>query len=102
MSGDTMVKRAIIPLISFLILIAGTQASVACACCGTWRVSGLSPGDVLNVRTGPSVRYRKVGSLLNGSGCIVKTGKCIRRWCPIYDNLETRGWVHTRYLSLIK
>lgn len=83
-----------------LISVAATP-SFACACCGTWKVTNVASWDVLNIRSGPSASYSKVGSIPSGSACVIKTGSCNGKWCPIsYANKS--GWVHSGYLSYFK
>lgn len=66
-------------------------------------VRGLSSGDRLNVRSGPSTNDRIVGALVNGDrvrnlGCR-DAGKS--RWCYIEmgDDMRSKGWVNRRYLK---
>jgi hypothetical protein len=64
-----------------------------------WAVTGLSAGDTLNLRAGPSTGDRVIGRLAAGQivknlGCRM-TGK--QRWCQI-DSAAGTGWVAGRYL----
>ncbi|MGI9406269.1 MAG: SH3 domain-containing protein [Hyphomicrobiaceae bacterium] len=91
-------SRSLIPAVAALgFLIGTTSASHACACCGTWKVTGVSETDNLNIRSGPGTRYRIVGGIPANSACVIKTGKCYRRWCKI-SYAQSKGWVHTGYL----
>lgn len=66
-----------------------------------WAVTGLSEG-LLNVRSGPDVRYQVAGHAQNGDvlqnrGCRM-TGA--ERWCSIrVDGSGVSGWVDGRYLT---
>jgi hypothetical protein len=64
-----------------------------------WAVTGLSAGDSLNLRVGPSTKDRVIGQLAEGAvvrnlGCRM-TGK--QRWCQIETPVGA-GWVSGRYL----
>lgn len=92
------------PLFAALVLavasMAGSSPASACACCGTYQVVGVAPDDVLNIRSGPGSKYRKIGEIPPNSGCVIKTGKCRSKWCEV-DYAEMHGWVHTRYLRFM-
>lgn len=65
-----------------------------------WQVQGLSGGDTLNVRSGPSTSNAVVGTVRNGDtlrnfGCTM-TGST--RWCQVQAPSGVRGWVAGRYL----
>ncbi|MGH1419734.1 MAG: SH3 domain-containing protein [Hyphomicrobiaceae bacterium] len=96
-----MKQHAMAFLVVITALIASTGRSMACACCDTWQVVNVAKGDVLNIRSGPSTRFRKIGSIPNGSGCVVKLGACKRHWCRI-SYIDQKGWVSSRYLRYIK
>ncbi|HHN66950.1 MAG TPA: SH3 domain-containing protein [Thermopetrobacter sp.] len=62
-------------------------------------VTGVPRWDVLWVRSGPSVRYARIGSL-PPAACGVRIRYCSRyrpNWCNIQWR-GIRGWVNTRYL----
>lgn len=64
-----------------------------------WAVAGLSAGDSLNLRAGPSARDRVIGKLAEGTvlrnlGCRM-TGA--QRWCQVETPVGV-GWVSGRYL----
>jgi hypothetical protein len=64
-----------------------------------WAVTGLSVGDSLNLRAGPSTRDGVIGRLANGEvirnlGCRM-TGN--QRWCQV-ETSSGVGWVSGRYL----
>ncbi|MCT8329364.1 SH3 domain-containing protein [Albidovulum sediminis] len=67
------------------------------------RVTGLSAGDVLNVRSGPGTGFRIIGALANGDR--VKRLRCENpggaTWCLIemQTDMREQGWVSARYLS---
>ncbi|THD82434.1 SH3 domain-containing protein [Aliigemmobacter aestuarii] len=70
---------------------------------GFARVTGVSAGDVLNVRSGPGTGYRIVGALANGDRvrllrCEAPNGA---RWCLIElpGDMRDQGWVSGRYLT---
>jgi uncharacterized protein YgiM (DUF1202 family) len=66
-----------------------------------WEVAGVSSGDALNVRGGPSTRYAAISKLSNGEvlqnrGCRL-TGD--ERWCQIRAaGSGVTGWVAGRFL----
>ena len=61
-----------------------------------FRVAGVATNDVLWIRSGPSSRFRKVGSIpFNGRG--VRNMGCERRWCRV-EYRGVTGWAHGRYL----
>ncbi|WP_245749426.1 SH3 domain-containing protein [Gemmobacter aquatilis] len=64
-----------------------------------WAVSGLPPGDRLNLRAGPGTAQRVLGSLGEGEvirnlGCRMEGGG---RWCQVSTSYGT-GWVAGRFL----
>jgi hypothetical protein len=61
-------------------------------------VVNVAPGDVLNVRKGPSVDFEVVGGLPPGSRGVTVTGPCQSLWCPV-EHASARGWVNTTYLA---
>ncbi len=63
----------------------------------TYRVYGVRSSDVLNIRSKPSVRGRKIGSIPPSGYGIRILGSCWSGWCPIkYRNMT--GWVSKRFL----
>lgn len=65
-----------------------------------WQVQGLSGGDTLNVRSGPSTGNPVVGTVRNGDslrnfGCTMNGST---RWCQVETPRGQRGWVAGRYL----
>ena len=67
------------------------------------RVTGVSSGDLLNVRSGPGTSHGIVGKI--GNGDQVRTINCqmqgSSRWCEIemMTEMRERGWVNARYLK---
>ncbi len=86
-------------MIGAVVVFSGSQAR-ACACCGTYRVVNVEKHDVLNIRSGPSVRYRKVGSIPAGSACVIKTGRKRGKWHQV-QYAQILGWVNSRYLRFL-
>lgn len=63
-----------------------------------FRVAGVDPSDVLNIRNGPSADYDTVGGIPPDSHGIAITGPCQNDWCPVKHRLLV-GWVNRRYLA---
>lgn len=63
-----------------------------------FRVAGVDPSDVLNIRTGPSSDYQTVGGIPPNSRGITITGPCQNDWCPVKHQTLV-GWVNRRYLT---
>ncbi|CCB66331.1 protein of unknown function [Hyphomicrobium sp. MC1] len=63
-----------------------------------FRVAGVDPSDVLNIRTGPSSDYQSVGGIAPNSRGITITGPCQNDWCPVKHQTLV-GWVNRRYLT---
>ncbi len=77
----------------------------ACACCETYGVVNVAPGDQLNVREGADYYARWVGSIQPGNCGIMRTGpEAYDRngtlWYQITYNGMT-GWVNSRYIEWI-
>ncbi|MGF1651444.1 MAG: SH3 domain-containing protein [Hyphomicrobiaceae bacterium] len=86
-----------VALLALPALFASTP-SWACACCGTWKVTGVASNDVLNIRSGPGVSYAKIGSIPPDTACVWKSAGCSGNWCRVsYAGVE--GWANTRYLT---
>ncbi len=81
-------------------LVLAPRAAEACACCGSYQVVNVAYNDVLNLRSGPSSRYRIIGSIPPGSGCVVINGPCSGNWCRVSYGGQS-GWAHTGYLRYI-
>jgi SH3-like domain-containing protein len=63
----------------------------------TYRVVYVAPGDVLNLRSGPSVAYPVVGTIPPGGRGVRLVGHC-QAWCPVSYN-GALGWVNPAYLA---
>ena len=63
-----------------------------------FRVAGVDPRDVLNIRTGPSSEFQSVGTIPPDSRGITMTGPCQNDWCPVKHRTLV-GWVNRRYLT---
>jgi uncharacterized protein YraI len=63
-----------------------------------FRVAGVNPADVLNIRNGPSPDYQSVGGIPSDSHGITITGPCLNDWCPV-KHRTLIGWVNRRYLA---
>jgi len=62
-------------------------------------VVGVASWDVLWIRSGPSTRYDRVGSIpFNGCGVAVNWSACRGSWCRVHYR-GVSGWAHTRYLN---
>ena len=83
------------------LMLLSTGTALACACCGTYQVTGVEQDDVLNMRSGAGVRYSKVGAIPAGSGCVIKSRQCRRNWCRV-NYAGTSGWVNMRFLRYMK
>jgi hypothetical protein len=64
----------------------------------TFRVAGVDPDDILNVRSGPSAYADVVGSISPEVRGVVIVGACRETWCPI-EHDRVRGWVNSSYLA---
>ncbi len=78
-------------------LIGAATSSFACACCGSWQVVNVAKWDVLNIRSGPSHKFQKVGEIPAGAACISRHKECRGRWCRV-SYADHTGWVNVRYL----
>ncbi|MEQ1698068.1 MAG: SH3 domain-containing protein [Hyphomicrobiaceae bacterium] len=63
----------------------------------TFMVAGVSDGDVLYVRNGPSMDHASIGALLPQAQGVKILGSCQQEWCPVAHN-GVKGWVNTYYL----
>ena len=93
------VLAAIVAAGLFQVFLPADDA-LACACCGTYKVVGVADWDVLNVRTGPGVRFHIKDTLNPGEGCIIQTGERRGNWVRVEARGDS-GWVHRRYLGII-
>ena len=53
--------------------------------------------DSFNIRSGPGVKFQKVGEIPAGSACVSRTKECRGRWCRV-SYADYTGWVNVRYL----
>jgi uncharacterized protein YraI len=64
----------------------------------SFRVAGVSAGDALYVRRGPSEYHPAVGRIAPTARGVHIVGGCRDLWCPIrYGRVE--GWVNRYYLA---
>lgn len=63
-----------------------------------YRVRGVLPGDVLNVRRGPSEYHEQIASIPPTGRSVEITGRCYADWCPVRYG-KVRGWVNSYYLT---
>lgn len=98
MSARTLAIHSTLTL-GLLVGIAATGSSpaYACACCDSYAVVGVEDWDVLNVRSKPSARARKVGSLEPGT-CGIEVLTERRGWSKIRSG-GLVGWVNGKYLE---
>jgi Bacterial SH3 domain len=75
-----------------------SRARMPSAPTSAFMVVKVAPGDVLNVRKGPSTDFEVVGGLPPGSRGVTVTGACQSRWCPV-EHPSARGWVNSTYLA---
>ena len=92
------ISRLICAVVMCVYLTSGS--ALACACCTSHIVVGVSDGDVLNIRKRATSRSAKVGYIPAGFCGIRRLGPRRGRWVKInYDG--TTGWVHSRYIKWI-
>ena len=72
---------------------AGAAPANAC-------VVGVPRWDVLWMRAGPSVRYRRVASLPPGYCGVIVTDNCRGNWCFVHSLEGAGGWVNMRHVRL--
>jgi uncharacterized protein YraI len=63
-----------------------------------YKVRGVSRGDVLNVRRGPSETHASIAGIPATGRRVEITGQCQADWCPIRYG-EIKGWVNSFYLA---
>jgi hypothetical protein len=78
--------------------VAKAQAPAPVHVATPFRVAGVDPSDVLNIRTGPSSDYQTVGAIPPDSRGITITGPCLNDWCPVKHRTLV-GWVNRRFLT---
>jgi hypothetical protein len=62
-----------------------------------YRVTGVSRGDVLNVRRGPSEQHEQIAGIPPKGRSVEITGRCVADWCPVRYG-KIKGWVNSYYL----
>ena len=70
---------------------------------GRWAnacVVGVPRWDVLWMRAGPSVRYRRVAALPSRYCGVIVTPDCRGNWCFVRSLEGTSGWVNMRYIRM--
>ena len=70
---------------------SASQASAAC-------VVNVASWDVLWMRSGPSVNYRRIGNIPANACGVRVTGPCAGNWCKVRWR-GRRGWVNMRYIG---
>ena len=63
-------------------------------------VVNVLPGDVLNMREGPSASSPVVARKRHNECGILVTRTCRGNWCPVEDG-HSLGWAHRRYLAIV-
>jgi len=63
-----------------------------------YRVRGVKPYDVLNVRRGPSEEHVSIAAIPPSGRSVEITGVCQDQWCPIQYG-AVKGWVNRYYLA---
>ncbi len=64
----------------------------------SFRVAGVTYGDTLNVRSGPSEYHPPVGTIPSEGRGVQIIGACRDLWCPVRHGRLT-GWVNRFYLT---
>ena len=78
--------------------ITGADRASACAMCDTYYVVNVEPGDVLYLRKTPSSSGKIVGAIPYDGIGIVKSGRCVGRWCKMSYNGKV-GFVNMKFLK---
>ena len=87
---------AVVALAVFAVPVSAVTSPASAAC-----VINVAAGDVLWMRTGPSVRYRRImGIGPKACGVRVSWRSCVRggRWCKVRYGGHV-GWVNMRYID---
>jgi len=95
----TRSTRAVLPLLASLaFLMSFGPASATADGPDYYRVVGVAPYDVLNMRVGPAASYRIVHTIPPQGRGIENVGGCVGSWCQVrYQGVV--GWVHSGYLA---
>lgn len=85
-------------ILIILIAILGVNLSAE-----FYRVINHSPDDSLNVRTGPGVQFKKIGSLSYDLKDIrvIECTESKSKWCKILHHTTPIGWVSARYIESV-
>jgi hypothetical protein len=75
--------------------VAAASASVQAS---RYRVTGVGPGDVLNVRRGPSEQHEQIAGIPPKGRSVEIIGRCYADWCPVRYG-KIKGWVNSYYLA---
>ena len=86
--------------VALLFAAAMPTPAKACAFCDTYRVIHVDYWDVLNMRAGPSTRYRIIGAMPPDAEGVTIIGECQGRWCPVAYR-DRSGWVNMNYLQRV-
>lgn len=65
----------------------------------SYRVVGVTAGDVLNIRRVPDAESAVVATIPPTGNRIRLTGYCRREWCPVSHG-RNEGWVNRQYLAV--
>lgn len=65
----------------------------------TYKVAGVTPYDVLNVRSNPQPDADIVGTIPPGAHGVVVSGMCQADWCPVSYQKQS-GWVSHQFLKV--
>lgn len=63
----------------------------------SFRVAGVHPADVLNIRQAPSSEAKPVGAIAPHTQGLRLVGRCQMEWCPV-EYAGVSGWVNSYYL----
>lgn len=61
-------------------------------------IVGVSPGNSLNVRGGPSTGFAAIGSIRADTCGVTVTNRCQRNWCYI-THRGTSGWASMKFID---
>jgi hypothetical protein len=75
-----------------------TPPATAAPVLTSFRVAGVSYGDTLNVRSGPSEYHAAIGTIPASARGVQIVGQCRDVWCPIRHG-RVKGWVNRYYLA---
>ena len=84
--------------VALLFAVALPTVAKACAFCDTYRVVNVANWDMLNIRSGPSTKYKVVGVMPPDAEGVTIIGECDGKWCPVAYR-DRSGWVNTNFLQ---